>query len=110
MFTTPGGMSVFSAMMRPRRVAFQGVSGAGLMTQVLPIASTGPSLLRMISIGKFQGTITPTTPIGSFHTSRCAGPIPKASLRPSERLQGNSSIMSAGHVRASRMGASSCGP
>ena len=65
-------MSVFSAISRPRRVAFHGVSGAGFSTQVLPIARTGPSLLRMISIGKFHGTITPTTPMGSFHTSaRC---------------------------------------
>ena len=70
MFTTPAGMSVFSTMRRPRRVAFHGVSGAGLSTHVLPMASTGPSLLRMISIGKFHGTMTPTTPIGSFHTSR----------------------------------------
>ena len=29
MLTTPGGMSVCSAMRRPRRVAFHGVSGAG---------------------------------------------------------------------------------
>jgi hypothetical protein len=68
--TTPGGMSVCSAISRPSRVAFHGVSGAGLRTQVLPMASKGPNLLRMISIGKFQGTITPTTPTGSFQTSR----------------------------------------
>ena len=66
MFTTPGGMSVFSAISRPRRVAFHGVSGAGLSTHVLPMARIGPSLLRMISTGKFHGTITPTTPIGSL--------------------------------------------
>src|SRR5581483_7496069 len=68
MLTTPGGMSVCSAMRRPRRVALHGVSGAGFTTHVLPIASTGPSLLRVISIGKFHGTMTPTTPTGSFHT------------------------------------------
>ena len=68
--TTPGGMSVCSATSRPMRVAFHGVSGAGFTTQVLPMASSGPSLLRVISTGKFQGTITPTTPTGSFHTSR----------------------------------------
>ena len=45
MLTTPGGMSVCSAMSRPRRVAFHGVSGAGLSTTVLPVARTGPSLL-----------------------------------------------------------------
>ena len=70
MFTTPGGMSVSSAISRPSRVAFHGVSGAGLRMQVLPMASSGPNLLRMISTGKFHGTITPTTPTGSFQTSR----------------------------------------
>ena len=68
--TTPAGMSVCSATSRPMRVAFHGVSGAGFSTHVLPIASSGPSLLRMISTGKFHGTMTPTTPTGSFHTSR----------------------------------------
>ncbi len=108
--TTPGGMSVFSAIRRPRRVAFHGVSGAGLSTQVLPMASTGPSLLRMISMGKFHGTITPTTPMGSFQTSRAVSPMPKGSLFGSARRHSNWSIISAGHVRASRSGASSCGP
>ena len=70
MLTTPAGMSVCSAMSRASRVAFHGVSGAGLSTQVLPMASTGPSLLSVISSGKFQGTIRPTTPTGSFHTQR----------------------------------------
>ena len=111
MLITPGGMSVFSATMRPMRVAFHGVSGAGLSTQVLPMASTGPSLFRMISSGKFQGTMTPTTPTGSFHTSRwVCWPMPKASFGPRSRLQANWSIISAGQVRASRSGASSWGP
>ena len=50
-FTTPAGMSVFSAMRRPSRVAFQGVSGAGLMIVVLPVARIGPSLLSVTSSG-----------------------------------------------------------
>ena len=70
MLTTPGGMSVCSAISRPRRRALHGVSGAGLSTQVLPMARIGPSLFSVISIGKFHGTITPTTPIGSFQTWR----------------------------------------
>ena len=37
--TTPGGMSVHSAIRRPRRVALKGVSGAGFSTTVLPVAS-----------------------------------------------------------------------
>ena len=77
-------------MMRAIRVAFHGVSGAGLSTHVLPIASTGPILFRMISNGKFQGAMTPTTPMGSFQTSRAAGvPIPNASLSGSDRFHGN---------------------
>ena len=92
------------------RVAFHGVSGAGLSTHVLPMARTGPSLLRMISIGKFHGTITPTTPMGSFHTSRRLLPRPRASFGPSSRRHSNWSIISAGQVSASRSGASSWGP
>ena len=49
--TTPAGMSVCSAMSRPIRVAFHGVSGAGLTTMVLPVARAWPSLPRVISNG-----------------------------------------------------------
>ena len=49
--TTPAGMSVFSATSRPSRVAFQGVSGAGLMITVLPVARIGPSLFSVTSTG-----------------------------------------------------------
>jgi hypothetical protein len=69
-FTTPGGMSVCSAISRPSRVAFHGVFGSGLSTTVLPVASAGPSLLRMTSIGKFDGVIAATTPTGSLTTVR----------------------------------------
>ena len=44
--TTPGGMSVFSAIRRPSRVAFQGVSGAGLTITVLPAGQDGPQLVQ----------------------------------------------------------------
>ena len=70
MLTTPGGISVCSATSRAMRAALNGVSGAGFTTQVLPIARTGPSLLSRISTGKFHGTMTPTTPTGSFQTKR----------------------------------------
>ncbi len=33
--------------------------------QVLPVARAGPSFQEAMFIGKFQGTIRPTTPIGS---------------------------------------------
>ena len=49
--TTPAGMSVLSAIRRPRRVAFQGVSGAGLSTIVLPVARIGPNLFSVTSTG-----------------------------------------------------------
>ena len=48
---TPGGMSVFSATSRPRRVAFHGVSGAGFNTVVLPVARIWPILLIVTSNG-----------------------------------------------------------
>ncbi len=38
-FTTPAGISVFSATSRPSRVALNGVSGAGLSTTVFPVAN-----------------------------------------------------------------------
>ena len=68
--TTPAGMSVCSAMRRPSNVALYGVSGAGLSTTVLPVASACPSLLIVTSNGKFHGTIAPTTPTGSRQTRR----------------------------------------
>ena len=49
--TTPAGMSVRSAMSRPIRVAFHGVSGAGFSTTVFPVASAWPSLLIVTSNG-----------------------------------------------------------
>ena len=49
--TTPAGMSVRSATRRPIRVAFQGVSGAGLSTTVLPVARAWPSLVMATSNG-----------------------------------------------------------
>ena len=64
--STPGGNSVCSATRRPRRVAFHGVSGAGLRMTVLPVASACPSLFNVTSSGKFHGTMAPTTPTGSF--------------------------------------------
>ena len=47
------------------RIALNGVSSAGLSTTVLPAARAGAKPQPAIVIGKFQGTITPTTPSGS---------------------------------------------
>ncbi len=68
MFTTPGGMSVSSARIRPTTAAHHGVSGAGLSTIALPAASAGPSLAKLIWCGKFHGVIAPTTPTASRST------------------------------------------
>ena len=62
---TPAGISVRSATTRPSSVAFHGVSGAGFSTTVLPVARACPSLFSVTSMGKFHGTIAPTTPTGS---------------------------------------------
>ena len=45
-----------------------GVSSEGFMTTVLPAASAGPSFQLVNISGKFQGTIWPTTPMGSRST------------------------------------------
>ena len=45
------------------------VSLDGLNTVVSPAAITGASFQAAIKNGKFQGTICPTTPIGSLKTT-----------------------------------------
>ena len=51
-----------------------GVSSLGLSTTVLPHANAGPSFHDAISIGKFHGVISPTTPSGSCNV--IASPSP----------------------------------
>ncbi len=51
------------------RIAVSGVSSAGLSTTVLPAASAGAKPQPAIGIGKFHGTITPTTPSGSANVT-----------------------------------------
>ncbi len=41
------------------------MSSAGFSTTVLPQTSAGASFQDGIAIGKFQGVIAPTTPIGT---------------------------------------------
>ena len=50
----------------PSRIAVSGVSSAGLSTTVLPAARAGAKPQPAIGIGKFQGTMMPTTPSGSW--------------------------------------------
>ena len=61
---TPSG-SPDSSAMRSSSIALSGVSSAGLRTIVLPAASAGATFQEAITSGKFQGTISPTTPSGS---------------------------------------------
>ena len=61
---TPAGMPASSAS-SASRIAVSGDFSEGLSTSELPAASTGPIFQAAMSSGKFQGTIAPTTPIGS---------------------------------------------
>ena len=61
---TPSG-SPASRASSPIRIAVSGVASAGLATTVQPAASAGAMPQDRIGIGKFHGTIRPTTPSGS---------------------------------------------
>ncbi len=50
------------------RSVVSGVVAAGLATTVLPATSAGASLLHSSVVGKFHGTIAPTTPRGRLRT------------------------------------------
>ncbi len=43
-----------------------GVISAGLTTMVFPVARAGPTFHEVMAMGKFQGTMAPTTPSGSW--------------------------------------------
>ena len=60
---TPAGMT--SWVRRASSSTDSGVSLEGLNTVQQPAASTGASFQAAIRKGKFQGTICPTTPMGS---------------------------------------------
>mmetsp|Transcript_668 Transcript_668/g.2610 ORF Transcript_668/g.2610 Transcript_668/m.2610 type:complete len:299 (-) Transcript_668:252-1148(-) len=66
--TTPGGKPA-SIMSSAILLAERGVWGAVLSTTVHPAASAGESFHAAVVCGKFQGTIAPTTPTGSFSTN-----------------------------------------
>ena len=63
---TPSGMPASRASSAIRS-AVSGVSSAGLSTTVFPAASAGAKPQPAIGIGKFHGTMTPTTPSGSWN-------------------------------------------
>ena len=71
--STPSGIPA-SIASSPIRIAVSGVSSAGFRTTVLPAASAGAKPQPAMGIGKFHGTITDTTPSGSWKvTSRPPG-------------------------------------
>ncbi|MNY46887.1 hypothetical protein D3C86_1821100 [compost metagenome] len=49
-------------------IAENGVWAAGFNTMAQPAAKAGPALRVIIALGKFQGVIAATTPIGCFMT------------------------------------------
>ena len=63
-FTIPGGNPASSAS-SPIFRALNGVYEAGFRMQALPVARAGPSFQEAMFIGKFHGTMSPTTPMGS---------------------------------------------
>ena len=72
-WNTPSGSPASSAS-SPIRIAVSGVRSAGLAITGLPAASAGASPQPRIGMGKFHGTMTPTTPTGSWKvTSRPPG-------------------------------------
>ena len=67
------GMTVKTPSGRPAsrassasRIAVSGVTSAGLSTTVFPAARAGAKPQPAMGIGKFHGTMTPTTPSGSW--------------------------------------------
>ena len=54
-----------SSASSPSLIVVSGVSSAGLITIVLPVASAGPIFQLAMLSGKFHGVIRPTTPSGS---------------------------------------------
>src|SRR5262245_5714562 len=60
---TPAGMPARSASSH-KASADSGVSLAGLHTKLQPAASAGPALRVIMALGKFQGVMAATTPMG----------------------------------------------
>ena len=67
-WNTPSGRPADSAS-SPILIAVSGVISAGLAITALPAASAGARPQDRIGIGKFHGTISPTTPIGSLNVT-----------------------------------------
>ena len=61
---TPSGKPL-SAMIAASSSSASGVTSDGLSTTQQPAASAGASFQAVVTMGKFHGTISPTTPQGS---------------------------------------------
>ncbi len=66
--STPAGRPARCASSASAR-ADNGVSLAGLITEVQPTANAGATLRVIMAMGKFQGVIAAVTPIGSLSTT-----------------------------------------
>ena len=64
-WNSPSGRPASSAS-SPSRTAVSGVSSAGLSTTAFPAASAGAKPHAAMVMGKFHGTMIPTTPYGSW--------------------------------------------
>ena len=82
--------------MRHSSATPSGSTGAGLTTTVLPQASAGPILPAQLVIGKLNGVMHATTPIGSRTTTPAATP-----RRPDRAARGGSA---SSHRRARQLG------
>ena len=71
--------------------AFHGVSVAARVSRCFRLPTPGASLWRVISIGKLDGMIAPTTPMGSLTTERTLR-SPHGPPSSSTRCQGKSSF------------------
>src|SRR5262245_30568670 len=78
---TPAG-SPASAQISASARAVSGVCAAGFNTTVLPHASAGATCHVACNIGKFHGTIEPTTPSGSRSEYVRNGPVETGSTSP----------------------------
>ena len=67
-WNTPSGSPAARAS-SPIRIAVSGVISAGLATTALPAARAGARPQDRIGIGKFHGTMRPTTPSGSWNVT-----------------------------------------
>ncbi len=80
-FGSPASSSIFTSS-----IDIIGVSLAGFKTSVLPEIKAGITFHAGIAIGKFQGVIKPTTPIGLLTVMQNLSGSSEGVVSPSRRL------------------------